>query len=566
MIEYLGLDTETINGFCRLLCLSDGRTFKISSFEDVWEFFKVFKTKKKVYFLAWNADYDIQSLLKYFPSEVIPVLLKGIEFEYGEFSFQYIKGKFFQFEGNFIFDACQYYGLKLGVAAEQYLGEKKKDIDASNITEENIYSMEVIDYCITDALLCHKLFNKFQMSLPETLKFVKPISNAFYSFAYFRKELLGNRVVEPVNQYFRNAYSGGRFEILNRGHFKNLYVYDINSAYPFELAKLRTLRNSHCLNYSGYMKDATYSVYHVKANIDTKFVSPVLMKNKGLCIYPVGDYEGFVTKGEYERIQKYDPKIISAVHVLAGKDKPFEERINFLYEKKKTSLFPLPFKVILNSLYGKMAQSLMKYIKTSDLPGEISVVDYIDEDGITYIKFEDISHSNFVYSSEVTARVRLRMFDLMEKYPDDILMVSTDSVISKIPLPLPLSENIGEWKLEKWNEAYLIGSGVYFYRKGSSWLGKFRGFNVSEEKAKLILGTILNSKVPKIEFKTIKRFSIQESLRLHDEELSNMILEVSKSLNINFDKKRIWAKGWKSGQDIKGSNIKSLAIYRNELF
>jgi hypothetical protein len=97
-------------------------------------------------------------------------------------------------------------------------------------------------------------------------------------------------------------------------------------------------------------------------------------------------------------------------------------------------------------------------------------------------------------------------------------------------------------------------------------LGKFRGFNVSEEKAKLILGTILNSKVPKIEFKTIKRFSIQESLRLHDEELSNMILEVSKSLNINFDKKRIWAKGWKSGQDIKGSNIKSLAIYRNELF
>lgn len=567
-INFLGLDTETVNGYCRLLCLSDGRSFKIQNFSDVVDFLKMFSHEKKIQFFAWNADYDIQALLKYFPKKYLDLLIKGIdiyiEHEGFKFSIRYIKGKYLEFDGNYIFDALQYYGCGLKEAAEKYLPEEsgKGDFDASKINENNIYSEEVEAYCLQDALLVAKLFSRFYAALPENLKLTRPISNAFYAYAYFRKELSENRPKKSINDYFRNGYHGGRFEIFEKGFFRNLYVYDINSAYPYEIAKLRSLQRAHYLNLAGYVSDAAYSIYKVKVKIKDKFVSPLLSVEKGLCCYPTGDFEGYITKGEYERIVDLNPEIIEGFHVFAGRELPFKEKISDLYHRRKTSGFSLPFKVILNSLYGKNAQAIPKWVKSGDLGEDKAISDFVDTDGVTYVKYEDISKSNFVYASEITARTRLRLYDCLEKYPDKVVMVQTDSVISKGPLELPLSNSLGDWKLEKWDEAILIGSGVYFYRKGKNWYGKFRGWNPKKDRAYAILSKIFRAKKTKIAFNTLKRFSIQEARRIHDEELGNQILEVSKDLNINFDKKRLWLGDWKSGSEIRKKRIKSLALYR----
>jgi len=566
----LGLDTETINGYCRLLCLSDGSIFRINNRSDVISFFKGFAKNKKTHFLCWNADFDIQSLLKYFPKRTLDFLLRGLEIQHEEdgfsFSMQYIPSKYLQFDSNYIFDAYQYYGLKLGVAAQKYLGELKHDVDASKITEKNIYSDKVIEYCKQDALLALKLFTRFRDALPETMKTVKPISNAFYSFAYFRWELSNNKPRWDVNNYFRNAYRGGRFEIYTRGHFKNLYVYDINSAYPYEISKLKGLEGHIVTQSPMYFPDATYSVYHVRVHINDKYVSPLIYRDKGLCVYPVGKYEGYVTKGEFERIREYGPEIVEGLHIFANNKHPFRTKINELYEKKLHSEFPLPFKTIMNSLYGRTAMSTLKFIKVEDLDKDVPVVDFVDVDGEAYVKFEDIAKSNFVYASEITARTRLRLFDLVRGYPDSILMVQTDSVISRKEIKdLHTSSKLGDWKLERWDEAYLIGSGVYFYRIGEEWFGKFRGFNLGGEKVKVILERILSAKSPVVEFQSLKRFSLQEARRLHDEDLGNQILEVSRKLKLNFDRKRVWLGEWKSGADVQRKRIKSLAIYSNTL-
>ena len=569
-----GLDTETIKGFCRLLCLSDGRVFKIFNQNDVIALFQTLSKTKKTYFMCWNADFDIQSLLKYFEKRTLDFLLRGLELEYSwpmgddvySFSMQYIPGKFFRFNQNFIFDAYQYYGTKLGIAAEKYLGESKHDVDASKITEDNIFDPITVDYCINDALLALKLFLKFRAALPETMKHIKPISNAFYSFAYFRSELVVNKPRWDVNNYFRNAYHGGRFEIMTRGHFKNLYTYDINSAYPYEISKLRGLKSHFVSSFSAYMKDASYSVYHVKVDIKDKFISPLVYKDKGLCVYPVGHFEGYITKGEFERIREYGPTIIEAFHIFADREYPFAEKIRELYLKKNSTEFSLPFKTIMNSLYGRTAMSTLKFVKVEDLDKEVPIVDFVDLDGTAYVKFEDIARSNFVYASEITARTRLRLYDLIKAYPEDILMVQTDSVISKKALEeLPLSNKLGEWKLQKWDEAYLIGSGVYFYRIGEEWFGKFRGFNLGEEKVKIILERILKSKGGTVEFQSLKRFSLQEARRLHDEDLGNQILEVGRKLKLNFDRKRVWKGAWSSGADVKRKKIHSLAIYSSSI-
>ena len=570
-VDYLGLDTETIDGYCRVLCLSDDRVFRIENFLDVMKFLTEFMKARKTYFFAWNCDYDIQSLLKYFSQDDLDLLLKGIEFvielpgmDKG-FSIQYIKGKYLQFDGNYIFDAFQYYHTSLKEAAKKYLPEDegKLEFDAASITEENIYSLEVELYCKRDALCVMKLYSLFHAALPEELKRAKPISNAFLSYNYFRSELSRNKPKPEINDYFRNSYHGGRFEIFNRGHFRNLYVYDINSAYPFEISNLRSLERAHYCNFAGYLKEATYSVLKVRVTIMDKFVSPVLVTEKGLCVYPVGTVEAYITKGEYERIVEYDPVVLEGFHIYCGREYPFAEKIAKLYERKQNSGFPLPFKVILNSLYGKTGQATVKWIPVDDLAKETAVVDFVDQDGVSYVKFEDIAKSNFVYASEITARTRLRMYDLVKKYPKQIVMVQTDSVISTEALDIPLSNELGGWKLEKWDEAYLIGSGVYFYRKGAEWFGKFRGFNFKSDRVKPILAKILRAKGQKVQFDTLKRFSIQEARRLHDDELGNKILEVSRSLNLNFDRKRVWMGSWESGAQVKSKRIKSNAIYSN---
>jgi hypothetical protein len=553
--EFLGLDTETIEGFAKLICTSEGKVFIIKSLDNIYDFFKRFK---KLYFFAFNADYDVQAILKYFPFVVINKLVKGIPLKYRGMSFQYIKDKYFRFNDNYIFDCYQYYQCGLALAARLYLKEEKGDIDRSKITLKNVFSSGMIRYCIQDAKLALKLFLYFYNGLPENLKDVKPISSAFYSFMYFRDELKANKVSSKVNDVFRQAYSGGRFEVFERGYFKGVYVYDINSAYPFEISKLHGLKNCSIVRLGEYVKSASYSIYHIKVNINNKFFSPLLYRLKGLCVFPVGDFKGFVTKGEYESIVNYKPEIISAIHVFGDDRFPFRDKIEKLYAWKNKSSNPLPYKILLNSLYGKTGQKIRKYVRFC--AGEPLSI-FKDENGVLFFEFEDISGSNFVYASEITSKVRLRMYDVLKNNYDKVIAIQTDSLFSKKRLELKLSNKLGDWKEEFWDELYILGSGVYFYRKNNGWFGKFRGYNFSGKKTLEILNQVLNSKKSITEFKTLKHFSILEANRLHDESLMNLILEVSRKLNINFDRKRVWMNSWHSGKELKEKRIESMAIY-----
>lgn len=574
-IDFLGLDTETINGYARLIGLSDGRLFRVDSLAGIADFMSNFLRTRRTYFFAWNADYDIQAILKYFPKEYLTLLLKGVyirvkltpkkgeKFEPVEFNVHYVKGKYLQFDHNYIFDACQYYGTSLKVAAQKYLpeGEGKLEFDAAAITETNIDSPEVCEYCLRDALVCLKLFNLFYAALPDKLKGTRPISNAFYAWAFFRKELSENKPKKPANDYFRNAYHGGRFEIYERGAFKRLYAYDINSAYPYEISKLRTLNGAIYVNNPVYDPDAAYSIYRIKVDIKDKFVSPLLWKNKALCCFPVGNFEGYVTKGEFEAVRQWGPEIVEGYHIYTGREKPFAEKIAKLYEARKRSGFSLPYKIIMNSLYGKTGSSVEKWVKAEDLGEDIPIVDFMEQDGTAYVKYEDIAKSNFIYASEITARTRLRLYEIVKKFPRDVVMVNTDSIVSKRKLDLPLSDRIGDWKEETWEEAYIIGSGVYFYRTGKDWRGKYRGFPFKESVVKDILRKLLRAKTGYVTFNVKKRYSIQEAWRIHDEELGNIIREVARKLNLNFDRKRIWKGTWKKGSDLRTKRIKSLALY-----
>jgi hypothetical protein len=150
----------------------------------------------------------------------------------------------------------------------------------------------------------------------------------------------------------------------------------------------------------------------------------------------------------------------------------------------------------------------------------------------------------------------------MKKYQDNIIAVQTDSLVSSVPLEVEVNPTkLGAWSLQEWDEGWFIGSGIYFYRIGKNYFMKFRGFNMSGEKAEKVLSELLNSDKTSVSFDVLKRISIQEAKRTHNEELANIIIDAIRKININFDHKRIWLGKWDNGKEIETKNIQSLAIF-----
>ena len=562
-MQFVGLDTETISGKCRLIGLSNGEYFIVRNVHDLLLFLK---TQQKQNFLAYNADYDAQSILVHLPKKELDYLMKGIEIEYEGIKFLYYRRKFLKFNSNWLFDVYQYYHAgTLDAAAQKFLGKKKLEVKSKIFDEKTIYDPKTIKYCINDAKLAYELFMKMYRTLPKELLETKPISTAYYSAKYFRKELSLNRIPNAVNEIARQAYHGGLFTINTKGHFYNLFNYDIVSAYPFEICKLRGMQNLNVVNHKGYVKDAAYGFYQVKVNIKDKYVSPLIYKHKGLCLNPVGKYEGFITKKEFESIMHYDPEIVSGYHIFCNDYTPFKKRMEQVFYRKCNDENKIVWKYLANSLYGKTASALKVY-RDKDLVLDDSLFEVIERDGRYYYKVEDIEKSNFIYASEITANTRLRMYNEIYKHRENIIAVQTDSLVSKIPLQdLEVDPNkLGAWKLEKWDEAYMIGSGVYFYRIGKVWHGKFRGFNFSGAKVEDILDRLLSSEKTFVDFDILKRISIQESKRTHNEDMANAIVNTTRKLNINFDRKRIWLGKWESGKELNTKVIGSLAVFLKE--
>jgi hypothetical protein len=58
-----GLDTETINGYARIIATSQ-EYININSFDEILDFLFDYKYNDST-FMLWNLRYDVQSIIKY---------------------------------------------------------------------------------------------------------------------------------------------------------------------------------------------------------------------------------------------------------------------------------------------------------------------------------------------------------------------------------------------------------------------------------------------------------------------------------------------------------------------
>lgn len=564
-LEVLGIDTEADrDGNPFMVGISDGNYFDIRDWPNCM-FGRKYCDKK---YVAYNLSYDESALLKMLPKTTLTELWQTGKTEFNNFEYKCIPKKMLQIKMKHrritIYDMLNFYGGSLNFNANKYLGKSKRDIDPKIFYPPVIrrYWDLIGKYCAYDALLVKQLAD-YLLDMFEQLGITpqKLFSVAYVSYQYFRthcKYVTVRRYWDKyrdVLNYAMLSYNGGKFEVTQKCA-KHLYEYDIISAYPYEIANLIDISFARVTHDKQYRKSAIYGFLKVHMKIPPELPSPIALRYGSVNVYPVGEIVKHITKSEYEYLTANgaDVTIIDAYWLFSDQRfKPYRKQIDEIMKMKNDAkqtddkLRYHTVKILMNSLYGKFVQLVQQ--------GD---------------KWKAGMNWNPIYGAVITANCRVKISELQLKYPD-IVAVHTDSVISRSRLPFGTDGKLGDMIYETDGEGVILGSGIY--QIGDKI--RFRGFNVSKNYEKRpqapqdiktdheLVYTYDLFSLFQYNSESIKIFAERplswREVTFHgwDSQLINKFTDVSKNVNVRFDKKRIWLNDYRSFAEIPTRDVYS---------
>jgi len=598
----VAFDTETYRGSCRLICLSEcnmkgevitSKYIMNPTFEEALRFLCHGIKKANLYRFAFNLDFDVQAVLKLHDDlEFHDQISKGYKVVYGKWELRWVRGKFFQIKdikakrSLMWTDLIPFYNLGLGKSAKTYLKEDigKLEMDGERLNSDLKYwennEAKIIEYCQVDAILTAKLgvllintILEEKLFLPRTLVSPASITKANIK----RLEFSDLRYIpSTVIKIARKTYYGGRFEVFEKGCFKNTYLYDINSAYPNAVRRLPDMKDGVWVHEKTEWGDdvkipknpPTFGFYKVSVRIPAKIricYLPVKRRD-GIVTYPVGNFTGWYAWHDLDLARKFVIKVHESIEYRAccksyreRKNKPryeypFMGFIKRLYERKKKlnkKTDPMNYNVIkitLNALYGCFL--------------ELKTYHELTDDGTERVVKEAGKLYNPVYGSWIASKCRRALFkDLPLAIRNKILAVHTDSLISKVKLDsyLKIGDNLGWWSLETSGKTIILGTGQY--QIGD--LVKSRGIPRGHVGDWFEFCRKHDDDVEvKIELKRMKKI---RSCIIQDKDilLLNTMVPLIRTLNVNKDVKRTFLERMKFG-DLLDKSFKSRPVHYSD--
>lgn len=576
MKENMGLDTETFNGYVKLIADNEGNYKEIENVDSIISFLtnERFRTKFNWFF---NIKYDFESFIKYFDySQLVQLYSTGF-LEYNGYEITYIDKKFFSIrhkKNNHYYHFYDLFGFvetSLQHASEKFLEESKFSdiVNSSKLNTDLDYWEEnkenIIKYCIQDCILTKKIADYFWGLVDKNMKFVpkRPYSKGKVAEEYFSSRCYIptiNDIPKLALQLSYDAYSGGRFELLKRGFHEKVVCYDISSAYPkhistlidYSKGKWEKVTNNKISNnaYTGY--------YYCSVDVLEPYFSPVMQKVHSLSIYPNGKFNIYLSKWEYDFIKKEFPNVeIKIKKGIEFFEKemifPFKEEIEKLYawkSKENDENIKYAVKIFLNSLYGKFIQ----VSPNGNMTGKLF---------------------NPIYASEITAKTRIQLLSLALQSPENIIYFSTDGLAVKDKeLKVPSKTGMGDFAKDFEGSGVFVMSDVYNLWNEKKKKNRLRGFSfvsnkdIVKDKTKdneILLIDILDSMDDSTTYSyfTKRPYHLGECLTHHKKRTKediNIFSSVEKSIDINGDKKRMWERNFKNGKDALKNNISSTPI------
>jgi DNA polymerase type B, organellar and viral len=271
---------------------------------------------------------------------------------------------------------------------------------------------------------------------------------------------------KEVAEAARYAYAGGRFEQFRVGHHPaKVWQYDIRSAYSHAIRKLPNLRTGHWTHEKTF-KPSTFSVWRVRWNSWTPghnrgklAAQPFFHRDARHTISYPQQTEGWYWSPEVELAQRLMPRPLEILEGWVFHDdgsKPFAY-IEEMYETRRRWKAEgigaeYPLKLVLNSMYGKMAQRV-----GWETNGKVPLWHQLE------------------WAGYVTSLTRANLYRAIRAAGLSIIACETDAVFTTRPIKeLKVGNGLGEWDATEHDYITYLQSGVYFTPAGP----KFRGFDL----------------------------------------------------------------------------------------
>src|ERR1035437_7781587 len=240
-----------------------------------------------------------------------------------------------------------------------------------------------------------------------------------------------------------SAYYGGRFEQIVLGKVRNIYEYDIPSAYPSAMVDMPYFRSWRQVKRAAFKTANKYSIWQVTFDLRSSKLDfgplPIRSKDGRICYPLVG--KGWYWYEEIKVMLDFFPTAKVQIHegyVARTEGQPFDW-IGWLYDyrmklKGTGNLSQYAIKVGLNSLYGKCAQRVGRN-----------------------------PYFSLSWAGYITASTRAKLARAAyEAGSEHILGFATDALFSDTKLSLSQSNNnLGGWEESFFGVATFFQSGVY---------------------------------------------------------------------------------------------------------
>lgn len=566
--HFIGIDTETYESNGNLIVLCNSETDKVLLRETneskqftLNEYFNYFvncaKNLSNTCFMCWNLKFDASIILKSLTEDELIILDKEGELKHFDLKITYIPKKCLTLSHRTrkktvkIYDAMQFYISSLDEASETYIGKNKKytgiyqDKKFPDKIEKNEMQL-IIEYCKLDCKLTSQLMDLWVDKFYNSFKFYP---KQYYSVGSIAVTYVKTQIEEmpvfkvapyEVQELAYASYFGGHFEIYSRGKHKKIFHYDINSAYPYAMVKMPDFLNGKWIeikSLDAFLKNQDrVGFYKIHTIVNEERVAPFLYRDaENLIRCPSGEFITHTTSMELKvAIQHYNLQIkfIHGYCFIPNKKQntSFAKLLNDMYQTRLEQKDPLQktvYKFLINSLYGKFAQSRPK-------PRGL---------------FSPIC------CSYITGYCRAMLLEAIKDNKDHIVMLATDGIFSTKPLDVDTSGKkiLGHWESEYHPKFYLVMAGIYAYNTKENPVleSKSRGFGLTtyntetgkKDKFDFLDATIhfINNEFV-FKILTLRPLSIKHSLIQNDKspkDIGRMQI-FPKEINLNGDKKRAW--------------------------
>lgn len=539
-----GIDTETYQGNIFLIADSDGRyldkitpdsclNFLFSrKFQGAWPFF-------------YNLTYDAEVILKLLGEELNSYKKTGsLQFHYNDYVLDYIPARRLAIrKGNksaVFFDIAQFYHASLVKAYTKNIGKLPEDylfIKNERAQFSPRYYLrnktKVRNYCIADCIYTKQLAEHWISLFNNAFSFypARWISPGYLA----EKVLINNGIDVPkfdsisydIQEFAYRSYFGGRFEILKRGFIGRAFLYDINSAYPYALTKIPDITRGQWISSDKIQSDVELGFFKILADIsDCKYIPPLPFRANYNIIFPSGKFVTYCTLAELLACKNINYKILDSFQFIPNVETyPFKDFIEKMYDKRlqliqKDNPLQLPFKIILNSIYGKTGEKIK---------GKIGNL------------------FNSVLFATITGITRAQLYEFVCKngLEKEVVSFATDSICLTQKLDIDSSE-LGKFSfVTEADDTYYLQNGIY--RLNGKW--KQRGLGKLGAKDIEHLDTYEKNGKLYCKFKVLRSGRLRLSILQDSISEIGKIKEIEREVNLNADRKRFWLGTIKSIDD-----------------